>query len=147
MKTLILILLCAFSAYSQCKALPDEEKKAMFDAHLIEEGAKNWNKTQHRLIEYGRTKILPTVYTEPDAKQIDRWWKQVRENFSAKEAREIFEQPGTVSTPNSLNDCSCSTTWTFCSGDNECIASSTCSKVINCGPFYAFQCNGKCQAS
>lgn len=143
MKILILILLCAFSAYAQCKALPDDEKKALFDAHLIEQGAKNWTRAQHKLIEYGRTKILPTVYTDPNDKQIMRWWKRVRENFSAQEAREIFEQPIVTL----ISDCTCSTTWTFCSGDNDCIATSTCTKIINCGPFWAFQCNGKCQPS
>jgi hypothetical protein len=129
--------------------LPVAEKIALWNAHLlnyVDEHVLTLNPEQIQVIERARTGILPTIYTE--AGDYSAWRKQLRAHFSLRQGAEIFERlPNYRGADLLTRDCNCSSTWTFCDGDATCetsCGSCSCTKIIDCGPFWAFQCNGRC---
>jgi hypothetical protein len=165
MKTLaplLLILVASLATFSQCKdtsaqraafaKLTNAEKVKLWDAHLIDYVAKHPLKPEQvKLIEFARTRILPTIYDRRyDKRLLDSWRQELKENFSLKEGSEIFEQLSGIKgdTASLAGDCTCSTWWTFCDSgmtcSTSCVGCGNCIRIIDCGPFWAFQCNGKC---
>lgn len=158
MKTLILIasiFIFSLASYGQCKEvnksaftrLPAKEKVQLWRTHIEKQlRERKLNEDQRGVIFAALLLLNEDLYTKPNPKAFEPIKKQFRVHFSLKEASEIFEQLSNwiETDPVPVGDCSCSTTWTFCDVGG-CEADASCTKVINCGPFWAFQCNGHCR--
>lgn len=161
---MLIVLTFSFSAAAQCVGtnrtgfaeLPNEMKVKLWREHLTTQLAtRSLTAQQRRLIVKGMDALVPEFYIETAkddftstafGKKFERFRDEIRLHFSLKDGSEIFEQlPAFVPTGNKMvGDCGCSTTWTFCGLDFECSTAGVCIKIIDCGPFWAFQCNGTC---
>lgn len=167
----LLFFIIAFSlaSFGQCKQnagqraafakLPASEKVALWKAHLEKQlDKRKLNGVQRGLILTGLGFLSEEFYREAAkemfqetelGKAVEKWKAELRANFSLKEGSEIFEQLDYKGEESfAPSDCDCSTTWTFCDSPMTCqtgCIGCSCSQIINCGPFYAWRCNGRCK--
>ena len=150
--TAFFILSFSLVSSAQCRtAMPIEDKVAFFKTHLsnILETEK-LNGTQRRLIVKGLEVVTYEFYFEtakpdfastPFGKKFAKYIKDINANFTAFEVKRIFDPKESFA-----GDCSCSTTWTFCGDGFSCSTERVCIMIIDCGPFWSFQCDGLCKA-
>jgi hypothetical protein len=108
---------------------------------------------QRNLVFEGCELITPSGY-ERGLSYADHadWILNINATFSRQQRNEIFDwlpEPELVSDPYRLDegfvsDCTCSTFWTWCDW-GSCSTAIQCIKIINCGPFHSFQCDGTCR--
>lgn len=158
---------CTDAAVNQQRAafttLTSIEKAEMWKSHLRTELTnRKLNKAQRDTIEKAIEIVSPEFYEAKGAfgkalaRTLDDLRHQMKANFSAVEGQEIFERVGEYKPTTdaaklaSFPDCNCSTLWTWCTYGqcrtvpNQYCIFDACTMVINCGPFWGFQCNGMC---
>ena len=158
----VLILSFSLVSFSQCK--DTSAQRAEFAKLSSPEKAKLWRDHLNRELETRklegfqinliRASILLLTDDFYDRKRDMKFWKifrqELRANFSLKEGSEIFEQLPELKASDRLlaGDCNCSSWWTFCrSGwtcSTSCAGCTNCTRIVDCGPFWAMTCDGKC---
>lgn len=173
-KTLLLIaIIASFSLVSdaQCSGntpeqrrafadLPSDRKVALWRDHLQEQlDTRRLTGQQRGLIVAGLNLLTEKQYETPIESKSDTgrayaaWREQLELHFSQQEGREIFQTLPrfTEAKLNLVVDCNCSTWWTWCPDGMSCSTSCSqctdCTRIISCGPFWGFQCNGLCWVS
>jgi len=145
--------------------LSPQTKVAIWQEHLAKQLAtRSLTQDQRKLIVQGKRMVTESLYDGRTAakdfyetdlgKEFKQFQHDIKANFSANEGREVFESldagvfskylpAGSFSLDDYPLDCNCSTYWTFCS-NGWCGTCKGCTHVIDCGPFYGFECDGYC---
>lgn len=162
---------------SQFKDLDPATKVLIWQAHLKKQlETRSLTQVQRDVIA-AATKLLTvdlyrTNTAAPEFKSTDLYkqskavQERIRAEFSLKDGAAIFERLDygvwqqytggrlvsklTKTSALFIEDCTCSTWWTFCehnSCSTTCIPCKSCIHVINCGPFWGYQCDGMCGAA
>lgn len=148
MKTIILMLILAFTAFAQCEdkqkfsKLSPDKKAEVWKAHFADVLAGDKLTDIQRNVIYKAVKLSNSVYVKQDKEAITSLTNDINSAFTKAEARRVFEQPYWTD-PIIAIDCDCNPTRSWC---DHCDTGSGCATTDGgCGVFWLYICSGTCK--